>query len=193
MVPESSSPRTWPAVLGWGSLIWSPRGLQQAGDWSFGGPRLPIEFSRISSDGRLTLVIDKVDGEECGTWFCPSPLNLSSAITNLAAREGCDARCIGAVGADRASPGAPRTVLEERIMRWCSEFGFPGAVWTGLPPTFKVETGTPFTVGRAMGYLDSLKGSKRERAFEYIRRAPVTTDTPLRRAFHARWGGSPHP
>lgn len=58
------------AILGWGSLIWDPRALRTVGKkWSDGGPTLKIEFSRISSDDRLTLVIDEANGSEVKTLF----------------------------------------------------------------------------------------------------------------------------
>jgi len=42
-------------VLGWGSLIWDPRELKiKNSEWQKDGPNLPIEFARISQDGRLT-------------------------------------------------------------------------------------------------------------------------------------------
>ena len=47
------------AILGWGSLIWNQNGLPVKGQWKKNGPVLPIEFSRVSRDGRLTLVIDE--------------------------------------------------------------------------------------------------------------------------------------
>jgi hypothetical protein len=46
------------AILGWGSLVWDQRVLPTESEWNSEGPRLPIEFSRVSQDGRLTLVID---------------------------------------------------------------------------------------------------------------------------------------
>ena len=177
-------------VLGWGSLIWSPRNLQRLGDWCDGGPQLPIEFTRISSDGRLTLVVDEIHGAECSTWSCRTPLRLPAAVDDLAAREGCKPRHIGAVKADHEASSGVASDVEQRIANWCRESGYSGAVWTALPPTFEERAGVPFSVQAAIGYLESLEGPKRERAFEYIRRAPSSTDTPLRRAFHARWGGS---
>ena len=45
------------ACIGWGSLIWDPRSLPIEGMWSTDGPDLPIEFTRESSDGRMTLAI----------------------------------------------------------------------------------------------------------------------------------------
>ena len=41
------------AILGWGSLVWDSRQLPHSGEWHTGGPVLPIEFSRVSKDGRL--------------------------------------------------------------------------------------------------------------------------------------------
>ncbi len=48
------------AILGWGSLLWQPKDLQfdKGIGWSENGPMLPVEFARISKDGRLTLVIE---------------------------------------------------------------------------------------------------------------------------------------
>ncbi|MDP3531967.1 MAG: hypothetical protein Q8S31_01595 [Alphaproteobacteria bacterium] len=46
------------AVLGWGSLIWNPGDLSVYGQFVSGGPTLPVSFTRISQDGRLTLVVD---------------------------------------------------------------------------------------------------------------------------------------
>ena len=47
------------AVLAWGSLVWDPRDLQLAAEFAPNGPLLPIEFCRVSDDGRLTLVVDE--------------------------------------------------------------------------------------------------------------------------------------
>ena len=58
------------AILGWGSLIWQPKDLKFDANigWKEKGPILPIEFARISKDGRLTLVITK-DAKEVKTYF----------------------------------------------------------------------------------------------------------------------------
>ena len=52
-------------VLAWGSLVWDPRELQTAAKFAPDGPLLPIEFCRISADGRLTLAIDERFGARC--------------------------------------------------------------------------------------------------------------------------------
>ena len=58
------------AILGWGSLIWLPKDLKfdTNSGWKENGPVLPIEFARISKDGRLTLVITP-NGTEVPTLY----------------------------------------------------------------------------------------------------------------------------
>lgn len=181
-------------IIAWGSLLWSPRQLAMAGTWTPTGPTLPIEFSRIAADGRLTLIVDHEVGEECATWVCRSPLSLPDAVSNLASRERCDPKLIGWINLETTrfnNPGCADT--RDRVAAWCASTGGVAALWTALPATFQECAGRPFSVSAAIGYLGSLRGSKRDRAFEYIRNAPATTQTPVRRAFDQKWPGAPPP
>ena len=156
------------AIIGWGSLIWSPRELPHEGPWLLGGPALPIEFSRISRDGRLTLVIDPQHGAPIRTLYATSTrASLADAVEDLARREACPPESIGAATSDEHA--------------WCSQQGFDGAVWTALESTFRAHTGSDFSPNAAALSLDGLKGERRARTIEYLDRAPPTTDTPLRR------------
>jgi hypothetical protein len=77
------------AILGWGSLIWNPYGLNfdKTIDWQTDRPILPIEFARISKDGRLTLVITE-NGTKVQTLYAVLTYKtLAKAISNLAIRE----------------------------------------------------------------------------------------------------------
>src|SRR5208337_1469363 len=87
------------AVLAWGSLVGEPRDLQAAGTFAPNGPLLPIEFCRVSADGRLTLVIDETFGAICTTYSASSALqDLDAAVENLRLREGMQlARGVGFV------------------------------------------------------------------------------------------------
>ncbi len=77
------------AVLAWGSLVWDPRELAIDGSFMAGGPKLPLEFSRVSGDGRLTLVIDERVGVACATRVGKSKIDdLDEALTDLWKREG---------------------------------------------------------------------------------------------------------
>src|SRR5437899_2851545 len=95
------------AVLGWGSLIRSPGCLSTRGDWELTGPVLPIEFTRKSSDGRLTLVIDHSTGVPVQTyWIESSMAALDDAIENLRKRERTTLERIGYLELARPSSRA---------------------------------------------------------------------------------------
>jgi len=176
------------AVIAWGSLVWSPRNLRMVGSWALDGPLLPVEFSRMSSDGRLTLVVDAEHGVQVPTWVVESPLSPTDARINLAEREVCAPESIGMITRD-ALPPSDGTLgpAEDPFRAWLLSTTYDGAVWTALPSTFDAKTGQTFSIEAAIGYLDGLTRVSRKRAFEYIRRAPETTRTPLRQAFDARW------
>lgn len=80
-------------ILGWGSLIWDQRDLPISGDWQLGGPALPIEFSRISRDGRLTLVIDECNGVAVSTSYLPCLPTSNSSVALAQACFGAPSRC----------------------------------------------------------------------------------------------------
>ena len=174
-------------VIAWGSLFWDPRELRMATDWRPDGPSLPIEFSRIAADGRLTLVVDRIAGSEVRTWSCDSPLTLEEAVGNLSVRERCPPRDIGWVDLRAGSSSSHSGDVVRRITEWCSLTDTTAAVWTALPTTFLQRTGLPFSVENALEYLGGLDGEVRARAFEYIRRAPDSTMTEVRRSFQVRW------
>lgn len=177
------------AVLGWGSLIWNPMQLKLEGSFASNGPELPIEFSRVSRNGRLTLVIDEGHGRPCGTSFAKSCYDvLDDARANLRDREGMDH--INGVGfvdlphkveSERAVQRHPSAV--RIICDWAAEYRFDAVIWTALAPNFRESQARDFSVEAAMSYLKALDPEKFALADEYIRKAPETIKTPLREAF----------
>lgn len=174
------------AIIGWGSLIWEPRDLPRSGVWQVGGPELPIEFSRISRDCRLTLVIDFENGEYVSTRYVLSPcVDINDAIEDLKLREGTSNKeNIGYVDLcnNKQSGGKdnPEKVCEI-IRNWCGKKNFDGAAWTALPCNFKEEAREEFSVDPAINYLNGLPETARKNALKYIRNAPEEIMTPLRR------------
>lgn len=167
------------AILGWGSLIWDQRDLPTLGVWQKGGPVLPIEFSRISSDGRLTLVIDEKNGVPVKTRYVESGSGtLGKAIEDLRKREGTSKSMIGVASKtiNNAKAGS------DSIKAWDAENKWDGVIWTGLPSNFEDIINVPFTVENGLTYLKGLAGEKRAKAWEYIERAPEEVVTPLRQA-----------
>ena len=171
------------AILGWGSLIWCPRQLQYKGEWQRGGPVLPIEFSHISSDGRLTLVIDVRDGENVTTQYSASTFeNLDEAIENLRCRE-CmpSVDYVGFVNLNTGKKRGRNADVVGKIREWAQQNHFDAVIWTDLRPNFASKRLERFTVGNAVAYLQSLCGKTEQEARKYIQKAPEEVNTPVRR------------
>lgn len=169
-------------VLGWGSLIWDSRGLPRLTRWRSGGPKLKIEFSRISSDGRLTLVIDPQNGVDVPTRYCESARrDLDDGLCDLCSRE---ATVMNRIGFVDLTTGESRCDVDDNaegaIGDWARTAGFDSVVWTDLPSNFEDRLGVPFSVAQAVDYLQSLPASTADQARNYIRRAPGEVETPLR-------------
>ena len=175
------------AVLGWGSLIWDRRDLPIVREWQHGGPVLPIEFSRISSDGRLTLVIDEEHGTDVPTRFARTAGgSLTDAIDGLWIREGRPSRDrIGFVNLvsdteqDWSRQRHPAAC--DRIKAWARAQNWEAVVWTALISNFSEKRGEPFSTEAAARYFSDLTGETRIRAAEYVEKAPEEVDTPFRR------------
>ena len=185
-------------VLAWGSLVWDPRDLKIASKFAANGPLLPIEFCRISDDGRLTLAIDETFGALCKTYSAPSTLeSLEAARDDLCEREGmADARAIGFVEpasdtqSDFAAQSHPQVIAT--IAAWAESLGYDAAIWTALTSNFDEwgKGGELFSVSAALRYLETLEGenpAKFAQALAYIRKAPPEVETPVREEAAKRW------
>ncbi len=169
-------------ILGWGSLIWDPRGLPREGTWLHPGPVLPIEFSRISSDARLTLVIDPSQQEGLPTRYVLSPrADINDAIADLKNREGTTARNIGFIDLPHNRRHGASESIAQSIQEWALTAEIEGVVWTDLQSNFEEETGNPFSLESGERYLRALPKTAAEKARKYINNAPPEVNTPLRR------------
>lgn len=183
------------AVLAWGSLVWDRKGLAVADDFKPNGPRLPIEYCRVSGGVRLTLVIDEAFGASCATYSALSAVgDLDAAIENLRLREGMPGvRGVGFVDvasvqhSDGAMERHPQAVAA--IKAWALANGYDAAIWTALASNFHEadKAAEPFLVETAICYLEALDAPKLAAALDYIRSAPPEVQTPVRVAVNARW------
>jgi hypothetical protein len=176
-------------IIGWGSLIWDPRDLPRIGSWQDGGPNLPIEFSRVSQDCRLTLVIDVENGNYVPTkYILSSRHDLDNTIKDLRTREGTVIKHIGFIdlknNKDSGQCYTHHTKACSIIEGWLKETDFDAAVWTALPSNFKNKTELDFSIESALKYLECLPMSAQKRAREYIINTPGEADTNLRRKLH---------
>jgi hypothetical protein len=183
--------------LAWGSLLWDPRTLPLAAVFLPDGPLLPIEFSRVALDGRVTLVIDP-RAKAVRTFWAPLAVeSLAAGVGALALREGVTPERIGdwigvetragLEGGAGESPESVRTAIAE----WLAVKPLDAVVWTALPA--RTPDGRFERPDRAVlvDHLERLEGTARERAEQYIRRAPERLRTPNRLHFEAVFGWSP--
>lgn len=166
------------AVLGWGSLIWDSRDLNlESPEWRTGGPRLPIEFSRISRSrgGALTLVIDQADGAPCETlWAVHADHQVTMAVRDLAAREGTSTNQIGYVsGGETYSRNSSE--IAGAIRDWMTDTGLCAVIWADLRPNFRDLSEVGFSAAAAATILAALPAASLANAKEYMTRAPIDT------------------
>jgi hypothetical protein len=180
-----------------------------------GGPELPIEFSRISKDDKLTLVIDEQHGKPVHTRVATSTRsNLDDVVTDVWIREmrfkgersvaqqqSKDGR-IGYTDRSGKNASVNRPTLHPEaqdhqfahglIMPWLQSSGFDAVVWTALRSNYKEERKCDFSAEDAVNYLENLPEkpppgkASREEAFEYIRKAPAEVETPLRKLLKSK-------
>lgn len=130
------------AVLAWGSLVWDRQELSVRAEFKCIGPCLPIEFSRVSGDGRLTLVINEKAGVPCATYAAVSSFDdLDAAKENLRQREGMDhVNGVGFVDlvagkqSQRAQVRHPAAL--QIIAEWTRANSFDATIWTALGSNF---------------------------------------------------------
>jgi hypothetical protein len=183
------------AVLAWGSIIWARRALEVTTDFKPEGPMLPIEFCRVSSDGRLKLVVDEMHGFACTTYHARSAFDdLVLAIKNLSVREGMRSTAnvgfVNQVTGDCSKPAFKRyPKVIDKIRKWAVAGGYDGAVWTALGTNFADpgKANEPFSVEAAIRYLGRRDKVCFARSLHYIWSAPPEIQTPVRDAVNLHW------
>ena len=187
------------AILGWGSLLWEEQtdkarefNKHRNGGWHPDGPRLKLEFSRVSRSrgNALTLVLDYHEGESCQVAYTLSKRKCpDDAICDLRCRESTTLENIGFYFADGSRNARPRNNEEAltSIKNWATEKRVDVVVWTALKSNFedKSTCKSSFSIEAARNHIQSLPPAGKAKAAEYIRRAPDFIATPLRRVFQS--------
>lgn len=167
------------AIIGWGSLIWSPGCLQIESAWHRDGPMLPVEFARISKDGRLTLVIHPESSVQRTLWATAVSKEIETVREHLREREGTSLRFIHSATADGQFSGGTVQEVRESITAWLQTHrDILGCVWTGLDSNWREKQKSDFSVLGAIQYLRNLP--EPDRAREYIENAPSQIQTAVR-------------
>ena len=165
------------ACLGWGSLIWNPGDLKiKTEDWFSDGPNLPIEFVRISTDKRVTLVIDKECKPITTLWNLMNTNAFELAFHSLRKREGTIDKRIHFIKQNDVAENS----IQKTIQEWLITKELDVAIWTGLYLNHKTQYKRP-SVSEIVHHLKSLKNSEFKKAKEYIIKTPNQVQTEYRK------------
>ena len=168
------------AVIAWGSLIWSPRNLGLRALWHRDGPKLTLEFTRISRGGLLTLCLDDSAPPQTSLWALADRDMVEDATENLRHRE--RAPSVVDIGAWRRGDGAEDSVTKA-VADWAEGREVDAAIWTALP-----RRDPPFTADEAVQFVRDMHMVDQQRAREYFENAPAQVQTPLRARFRDEFG-----
>jgi len=175
------------SCIGWGSLIWKPDRLKIQNKWFEDGPLLPIEFTRISCDDRVTLIIDEKANPVRTIWALMKVKNLDEAIESLKERERTSKKRIHHV----LSSDNPTEEIKKTIRFWLKEKELDAAIWTGLSYSKKTQNIRP-NIDTIIDHLKNIIDYKTQKvAEEYIRKAPIQIDTEYRRVIERELGWTP--
>lgn len=176
------------AILGWGSLVWQPKELKydKSFGWETDGPILPIEFARISKDGRLTLVITS-NGTKVPTLYTLSDYKTTDeAVLDLAVREGSGRKSIGWYDKSKNEFSPEKIACKDEIREWIKDRDFDAVIWTNLGENWKIKNDNgqvtkEIIPDERINYLRELKGPISKSAEQYIRKAPKQINTTYRK------------
>jgi hypothetical protein len=174
------------AVISWGSTYWDKGSLKTLGNWKDDGPELPLEFCRISSQGRskerVTLALNEGSAMCVTYWDVIASSDLKTARNNLRDREGAVTDDIETFTRGQN----PLSASAVQIDKWLADHSeIDAVVWTGLDSNWSKYRGVKFSAEDLIQYLDSKKSSiaKTKESFD---KAPEHIQT-LGREVFKKW------
>lgn len=181
------------AILVWGSLYWDKRNLETTDEWFFDGPVLPIEFARISSGNRLTLVIKPIFDNVTTLYAISAHNTLAEARENLRIREGTENRNnIGFIDFTTNTQQVRQTnaFIIDVLRQWNTGRNFDAIIWSDFSPRFTDAINQQFTLQNAITFIDNLPEAEKRSALQYIRNTPQQITTRFRNAIEQRFEGA---
>jgi hypothetical protein len=172
--------------LGWGSLLWDDIDLPITGKWKKTNFKLPVEYSRISDNGkgRLTLVLDENNGTENMIWYIESRANLNLTINKLKNREKTLKKNIAYINLKQGKIRSTHLSNENinKIKKWAIKLKIDAIVWTDLQSNWDTIKNIPYSKENAFEYYISFKPKSkiRYKIYNYIKCSSevgkITTD-----------------
>lgn len=175
--------------IGWGSLLWNYDTLKIIDTWKHTTSlKLPLEFSRISMDGRMTLVIDKINGLDNGIYYGDSEIeDVNLAINILKKREKTVSANIAYFNLKNNKFRFNNTPPEiaKRILQWGVKNNKSAIIWTDINNNWKEIRGVNYSIENAMEYFEEQDINTRMRIIVYIYGATIEAGikTPFSRIF----------
>lgn len=123
-----------------------------------------MEFARISSGNRVTLVIENGFDPVRILYAVSSFSELVAARANLRRRESTEnIENIGYIDfdTDRHNVRGINTFILETIRAWNMENGFDAMIWSDFAPNFSDRQKQLFEVGNIISFIDALPKVKR--------------------------------
>ena len=180
------------ACLCWGSLFWNPKELKIQKDsdgnniWYEDGPFLPIEFTRISGDDNVTLIIDDKAKPIQVMWALFETNDIDTAREMLRKRERTIIDNIHfAIAEEKVDDKIKSTIIQ-----WIKTKEIDMAIWTGLSYSSKTENKRP-TAEEIIRHLKNLPEEGKIVAEKYIRKAPKQIQTEYRKRIEEELGWTP--
>lgn len=181
--------------LAWGSLIWDYKSIPVKAPWQKTSLRLPLEFSRISDKGkgRLTLVIDEVNGEENHVWHTEADTsNITTAINKLKLREKTISHYIAYVNLKKNKERVINTPDKyvDRIKKWAKRNFYDVIIWTDLPQNWEHVRGKKYNKADALDYFKKSQLRHKLLIFDYFLKSSKLGEikTPFLRYFTVNMG-----
>jgi hypothetical protein len=179
------------AIVSFGSLVFEPRNLKIQGQWNETGPIIKCEFSRISSNKRLTVVVDENNGSLVQSLWAESAFtNINLAIRNFREREGSDLNKISVLNVrtgEKSESCNRHQETSRTILNWAREEELDHVIWSGLGVRFLDAIGVRFNVENALEYLNTLEQPDKLNSIRYILNVHPNIQTNFRRAFNDRF------
>jgi hypothetical protein len=120
-------------------------------------------------------------------WKPMSVLNVTEARKALGQRE-CSQHSHPKSCVDYWPRGSKNKFVARQVGTWAKVMSLDAVLWTNLAPKFNDRERTTPTEEEVVTYLRALQGEKREKAEEYIRKAPRQIDTKYRRRVEKEFG-----
>lgn len=156
--------------LGWGSLLWKYQKLKIDG-WKQTNLKLPLEFSRISQDGRLTLVIDPENGTLNKVWMTETKYkNIDNAIKALKQREKTLRSGISYVNLSKKKYRIQNTPpkIGQEIVMWALENEIDVVIWTDLKSNWEKVRDTKYSLTDSIKYFKETEIITQMKIFDYV-------------------------